>query len=187
MRLAIAPPILFACALAVAVACASPSSRIAYLYTQLEQDAATSDPGAPPDMALLKRREERAKKAREIAAAHGLKGAADHLKASVILVETDDAGDLKLAEDLALEAAREGEPLGFRVAAEAADKVLVKRGLPQRYGTQYEWVPVIKAWRLYPVDARTSDAERRAMGVPPLAELYQGEERLNQTSNPKPK
>ena len=166
-------------------ACAStPASEISRMYKQVEVDEAGRAPGAGPDAGLLERRAQRARRAREIHAAHGLVSASDYLKAAVILDETDETEDLKLAQTLALEAARLGEPLGYRVAAESIDKQLVKQGRPQRYGTQYEWVPVLKSWRLYVVDPLTTDVERKAMGIPPLAELYKTEERLNRNSKP---
>lgn len=159
-------------------ACASSSSQIRRLYAEVQHDPAR-DPGVRPDRELLERRAVRATKAREIAATGELKSASDLLKASVILVESDEAGDLKLAEELALLSARKGETLGLRVAAEAVDKAQIKQGLLQRYGTQYEWVPVLRAWRLYPIDPLTSDADRLAMGIPPMAELLKAEEQLN--------
>jgi len=59
-------------------------------------------------------------------------------------------------------------------------------GAAQRYGTQYIYEPVLRGWRLYPYDVRTTDEERKAMGVPPLSELIKGEELLNQKGKPKP-
>ena len=53
--------------------------------------------------------------------------------------------------------------------------------LPQPYGTQIVWVPVLRGWRLYPVDAATTDADRAAMGIPTLAELESYVEIQNQS------
>ena len=108
-----------------------------------------------------------------------LKTAEERFEAAVILVENDEPADLKLAEVLAQEAATGGEPLAPRVAAEAIDKQRVLAHEPQRYGTQYEWVAVLREWRLYSLDPNTTDSERRAMGVPPLAEIYEIEKKLN--------
>ena len=94
----------------------------------------------------------------------------------------DDLEDLKLSEQLALQSAEQGVQLGRRVAAEAIDKQLVRNRLPQRYGTQYEWVVALRAWRLFPIDPATTDADRRTMGVPPLVEIRAGEEKLNASS-----
>lgn len=105
--------------------------------------------------------------------------AKEQFQASVILVESNDPADWKLSEQLAQQAATGGEHLAPRVVAEAIDKQRVLARMPQRYGTQYEWVAVLAEWRLYPVDPATTDAERQAMGVPPLAEIYELEKKLN--------
>jgi hypothetical protein len=109
----------------------------------------------------------------------------ERFQAAVLLVETNDPADMKLGEQLAQQAAAGGEKLAPRVVAEAIDKQLVLQHLPQRYGTQYEWVTALGGWRLYPVDARTTDADQAAVGVPPLASLYEAEKKLNAAYAPK--
>jgi hypothetical protein len=103
----------------------------------------------------------------------------ERFQAAVLLVETNDPDDLKLAEQLAQQAATGGERLAPRVAAEAIDKQMVLQHLPQRYGTQFEWVTALGGWRLYPIDPKTTDADRAAVGVPPLATIYEQEKQLN--------
>ena len=71
----------------------------------------------------------------------------------------------------------------FEVAAEAIDRELLKGDQPQRYGTQYVYEPIVKKWSLYTWDETTTDAERRAMGVPPLAEALARVEILNNTKS----
>jgi hypothetical protein len=141
--------------------------------------------GVPHDDAAIERQNERAEKVKKIVDANGLKTTEDYFEASLILVQTDDVEMLKLSENLALKAAEMGDKRGFRIAAEAQDRQLVRVGLAQRFGTQYIYEPVLRGWRLYPYDPRTTDAERQAMGVPPLAELLKGEETLNQRGKPK--
>ena len=167
-------------AAAILGACSSGSSgRLGRLYANLRTDAAQRPASALPDPALEARQDKRAAEVREMVGRGEVKSSTDHLQAAVILVETEDATNLALAEKLAMRAAEMGESRGRRVAAEAVDKQLVNRHMPQRYGTQYEWVPVLHAWRLYPIDPKTTDADRRAMGVPPLTALYADEDRLN--------
>jgi len=178
-----APSLLFV--LALAGSCSSTSSQVDRMYRGLHEDV--RDRGADPRAAreLAERNANRAAKIRRIAEAGELEGGPDHLKAAVILVETDDMENLELSLVLALKAVEFGEPLGRRVAAEAIDKQLVKTQQQQKYGTQYEWVPVLSAWRLYPLDPETTDAEREGMGVPRLSELLEGEARLNERFRPK--
>ena len=160
-------------------ACSTPNSRIDRLYTELRSDAAEHPTGSRPDPKLDERHASRAAEVREIIAKDGVKDRATRLHAAVLLAETTNPDDLALAEKIARQVGLDGDKLGFRVAAEAVDKQLVLRRLPQRYGTQYEWVPVLGEWRLYPIDATTTDDDRRAMEVAPLVELYDGEKKMN--------
>ena len=127
----------------------------------------------------LARQTERYQLVHEWRANGTLVSADDLLWASAALVTSDAPKDLDLASELALMAAELGEKRGFTVQAEAADKLLVAQARPQRYGTQYIFEPVHQRWKLYPVDPLTSDVERRSMGIPPLAELLQNVEELN--------
>lgn len=63
------------------------------------------------------------------------------------------------------------------LAAAAEDRLLMRRGVPQRYGTQY--VKRDGRWVLYEVDESVSDEERAAWNVPPLAEAQRRAEQMN--------
>ncbi|GIH59440.1 hypothetical protein [Microbispora siamensis] len=82
---------------------------------------------------------------------------------------------------LGFELARRSAAAGFRparwLAAAALDRWLLHRGLPQRYGTQY--VDTGGRWRLYRVDPATTDEERIAWDVPPLADALRRAEEMN--------
>lgn len=91
--------------------------------------------------------------------------------AGATLVRSDEPMHLVLAESLGASAAVMGEHRGRLVQAEARDRTAILVGEPQPYGTQSVFVPVTGLWRLYAVDPRTSDDDRRAMGLPSLAEL----------------
>ncbi len=168
------------CALAPAIAgCASRAPSIDRLWADLQSEAARTAPLADPDEARAEAQAERARKARELHAAGKLKTAQDHFRAAVILAEAVDRPSLQLADGLGHVAAELGEPRGLRAAAEAIDKLCMLDGRPQRYGTQYVWNEELQAWRLYLVDARTTDEERAAVGVPSYAQLIAAEARLN--------
>jgi hypothetical protein len=173
------PRALWFLAAALAAACSSPSSRLDRLYTNLRTDIADHGDELQLDSKLVQRNAERAAAVREMVQAGEVTKGIDCFHAAVLLVETDDPELLKMSEELAMKAAAQDVPLASRVAAEAIDKQLVKQHLPQRYGTQYEWVSVLHAWRLYPIDPTTTDVARAKMGVPPLAEIRKGQDRLN--------
>jgi len=171
--------VIVALAALVVFACSTPSSKIGRMYASLQEDVAGQKAGGAPDPKLQERHEKRADEVREIVTNEPLDSRESKLHAAVLLVESWKAENLAIAEKLGREVGLAGDQLGYRVAAEAVDKQLVARGLPQHYGTQFEWVFVLQAWRLYPIDPTTTDADRRAMEVHPLAQLYEDEKRMN--------
>jgi hypothetical protein len=54
--------------------------------------------------------------------------------------------------------------------AAATDRLLIKQGKPQKYGTQYRRKNKGSGWELSPVDPRTTDKERVEYDVPILKE-----------------
>jgi len=73
------------------------------------------------------------------------------------------------AHELALRAAELGYAPARWLAAAAYDRWLMGQNRPQKYGTQ-QW-----GGALWAIDPATTDAERVASGVRPLAELRPGE------------
>ena len=131
------------------------------------------------DQNVLKEQEGRYDLLREWRTAGRLTSAEDQLYAAAALVTSDRQADLRLAQELALEAAAQDEARGFTIQAEATDKLLLKAGRPQRYGTQFVYEPVLKRWKLYALDPLTTDEERKAMGIPPLSVLLERVDLLN--------
>lgn len=165
---------------------ATPSKRLERMFVELHEEIGEGALHASKNDDWWSRQNERLKTVRELVAAKQVQTATENLHAAVILVETDSESDLACAHELALTAAELGDPRGFRVAAEALDKLCVKRQLAQKYGTQYVYEPVLRAWRLYPVDPATTDGERAAMGVEPLEKLKAREAELNRAMAKKP-
>lgn len=163
-----------------------PDAKLERMYAELHAELDGRRIGPAEDVNGWTRQEERLKAVRELHARGKIASGRDHLYAAVILVETNREEDLVAAHELAVKAAELGEEKGLRVAAEAQDKLCVKRRVAQKYGTQFVYQPVLKAWRLYPVDPNTSDAERAAMGVESMERLRAREAELNQATGGKP-
>lgn len=170
---------LLALPLVLAAACASGGPSIDRIWSDLEAEAGAATPLAEPDAAAEAARARRAADVRRLVEDEDLRSARDLFRAAVVLAESASPGDWQLAAELGRSAAARGEPLGLRVAAEAIDKDLVAQGLPQRYGTQFTWDDARARWRLHPIDAVTTDAERASMGVPSYAELIAAEVAMN--------
>lgn len=173
-------PLLLGLLLLLSTGCYSPSSALQRLAREQRDDVTARVSSGAEARELEARTHERAQKVRELLADCGSTKASDHLNASLVLVQSNDEFDLVEAQKAGLKAAELGDNRGFRVAAEALDKQMMKQGKMQRYGTQFVWEPVLHAWRLYNTDPRTTDEERKAMGVPPLAQLLEQEKLLNE-------
>lgn len=159
--------------------CATSSARLRGLAQDQHDDVVEPQKSAEDMQALDQRALQRAEKVRQLLSDGAVETAADHYHAALVFVQCKRELELELAHQQGLVAAELGEKRGNRVAAEAFDKLLLKRGLMQRYGTQFVWEAVLSSWRLYPIDPRTTDEERKAMGVPTLAELQEQAAELN--------
>jgi TPR repeat protein len=102
--------------------------------------------------------------------------AEDYYHAAMVLQHGDRRDHYRRAHELARRAAELGHQPGRWLAAAAEDRSLMAAGLPQRYGTQDRTQG--GRWVLWPVDPVTTDAERAAWDVPPLAEARRRAEQL---------
>ena len=73
--------------------------------------------------------------------------------------------------------------LGYKKAlsfyATCLDRLLLKKGKKQKFGTQYIKKNPKSMWKLLPVDPKTSDAERKKFNIAPLKELEDHISKLN--------
>ena len=107
------------------------------------------------------------------------KQADDCFHAAAILAGSSAPEELARAEELARRAlAIDPDLLAARpLVATAVDRRAMVAGKPQKYGTQI--VERDGRWQLHPVDPATTDAERAAMGLPPLADAQARAAALN--------
>jgi hypothetical protein len=101
----------------------------------------------------------------------------DYYYLAMVLQHGGLAEHYHLGFELSRRAAAAGHRPARWLAAAALDRWLMQTGLPQRYGTQY--IGVGGRWALYRVDPATTDDERAAWDVPPLAEAQERAERMN--------
>lgn len=159
--------------------CRTSGERLARMHASYLEETRGAGLAGTLDESYVERQASRRERVRAMVEAGEIHTSEDRIHAAAILLSGSELEDLTLAERLALEAGEAGEPAGFRLAAEAIDRQCVRRGVPQKYGTQAEYAPVLKRWRLYPIDGTVSDAQREAMGLPSLTELRQRAESYN--------
>lgn len=134
---------------------------------------------------LMERDRARLRRVDELLAAGEVRDGDDHYHAAMVFQHGDMLDDYLRARELALKAVDLGNRNGRWLAAAALDRWLMRQGQPQKYGTQYRAEG--ERWRLYDVDGETTDAERAAWDVPPLAECERRAEELDRRSPPRPR
>ncbi len=138
----------------------------------------------PVHRQLRERDAQRRQRVSELLAQGGRSAPDDYFHAALIFQHGETLEDIWQAHELARKAAELGatQSMGSKdshwLAAAALDRWLMYQGKPQKYGTQF--VPDGKCWRLWDVDADTTDAERLANYVPALQEQLTQAERNTQ-------
>lgn len=96
----------------------------------------------------------------------------DYYCAALLMQHGTSDADIQLSHSLAsISDLIDPNPAAKWLAAASWDRYMLRKKLPQWYGTQYEQDPKTRRWRLYAVDAaRVTDAERAALGLPSLRE-----------------
>ncbi len=143
-----------------------------------EQDQADRKGDLP--LNLGERDRDRRQRVTELIAEGALQAPEDYFHAALVFQHGDKLEDYRQAHELAKKAAEQGHPTGRWLAAAAYDRWLMNQGKPQKYGTQYT-ARGDGPYRLWDVDPTTTDEERAAWNVPPLAEALRRAEVLTRT------
>lgn len=124
----------------------------------------------------------RQRRATEILKAGDVRTADDYFNAALIFQHGDKVEDTELALALATTATRlDSSNKDAKVlTAQAWDRILVKRGKPQWYGTQFFKNKATGKWELSPTDpTAVSEAQREALGIPTISETKAHLDALN--------
>lgn len=159
-------PIHFGCASAPSVVLDAPPAQ---MYEAMSKDMDRRGGSAAVFEATIDRQEKRYAEMARRAQENELSTAEEYFYAGAILVRSSDMQHLLLAESIGRQATILGDKRGRPVAAEAVDRQAFQEGVAQTYGTQYAYNYVTGNWQLYLVKPETTDADRAAVGLPPLA------------------
>lgn len=131
--------------------------------------------------AVSKRDEARRVRAAEILAADGAKVSIDYYHAAMVYQHGKGTEDIAKAHELALKALSI-EPVHEKarwLAAASEDRLLMREGKPQKWGTQFHKATETGPWELWKVDPTITDEERKKWNVPSLAEAQARADRMN--------
>lgn len=116
---------------------------------------------------------QRRKQVVAILADGGARTSEDYYNAALIYQHGDTAEEIELAYSLATLAVKldpDNGPAKWLTAA-AWDRIMMRLGKPQWYGTQYVRPKGADHWQLYTIDEKAvTDDDRKSLGVPSLAQ-----------------
>ncbi|OGM95002.1 hypothetical protein A2524_02835 [Candidatus Wolfebacteria bacterium RIFOXYD12_FULL_48_21] len=87
--------------------------------------------------------------------------------------------DYKTAIKLSEQSIKKGYQKAKWLHAAGTDRLLIKQGKKQKFGTQFFKKSAKSKWALAPIKKGMTDEERARFNVPPLAELKAQVERMN--------
>ncbi len=163
-------------------------SAIESLYAQDRVDRAEVAAGRLPPAALDARDNRRCRIVRQLLldghVDDDLLRPHDAYRAAMVFQHGPGIASIRRARRLAMRAARCGLAEARQLAAAALDRRLMYEGKPQKYGTQYRREG--GQWFLWPINPRTSDAERAKWAVPPVADAVALAHRWNNADEHRP-
>lgn len=148
------------------------------LYKADRQERVNQPKAPTPEYREMRARDlKRRERVMELVGVQTLHTAEDHYHAAWIMNHGDTADDAKHAHILALRSTELGHRPARWLAAATYDRWQMYQGKPQKYGTNYIYDGHRE--RLWDVDPQTTDEERAAWDVPPLAEQLRKAEGAN--------
>src|SRR5437588_9898764 len=126
---------------------------------------------------VLQRDRARRQRVKELVGSKALQDPEDYFHAAMVFQHGEALDDFWQAHVLARRGMELGHPNCRWLTAAAYDRWLMNQRKPQKYGTQYTSRDN-EPYRLWDVDPTTTDEERAAMNVPPLAEALRHAEEL---------
>src|SRR5215471_14529068 len=154
------------------------NTELQALYEQGQADRGVFFEQVDHEQLQQVRERDRARRRRveELVRSEALQAREDYFHAAMVFQHGETLDDYWQAHELAKRGAELGHPNCRWLAAAAYDRWLMNQGKPQKYGTQYIF-DGDEPYRLGDYDPTTTDEERAAWNVPPLAEaLKQAEE-----------
>jgi len=128
---------------------------------------------------FIKRDAARKNKIKEMFKKGILKTGRDYYIAAMIFHHGLNISDAKKAVDFSQRSFNLGYGKARWLYAAAIDRLLMKKKKKQKFGTQFFKKTSKSKWILYPIDPKTTDAERVQFNVPSLEEMKRMVKKLN--------
>lgn len=128
---------------------------------------------------FIKRDKERKILVAEMIKNKKLKSGLDFYMAAMIFHHGPTIQDSKKAINLIKKSVDLGYKKALSFYATALDRLLVRQGKEQKFGTQYQKKSDKELWKILPYDLKTSDEERFKYNLPSLSEMKNNIDKLN--------
>jgi hypothetical protein len=159
------------------------NKELRLLYETDKQERIDQPKVNTPEYRSMRARDlQRRERVMDMLAANQLTTAEDYFHAAHIMNHGDTIEDARNAHNLALRSSELGYRPARWLAAASYDRWQMYQGKPQKYGTNYVYDG--REDRLWDVDPETTDKERAAWDVPPLAEQLRKAQEANQHKIP---
>jgi hypothetical protein len=159
------------------------NDELARLYKSDKEERINQPRANTPEYRAMRAQDlERRERVRELVEANELHTGEDYYHAAHIMNHGDTLEDAKTAHRLALRSSELGHRPARWLAAASYDRWQMYQGKPQKYGTNYVYDG--QKDRLWDVDPNTTDEERAAWDVPPLAEQLRKAQEANLHKHP---
>ena len=136
--------------------------------------------GADGDFAMIEKRDiERKNIVKRLLREGAVITGRDFYIAAMIFHHGQSLADYKTALKLAKESNKKGYQKAKWLCAGVTDRLLMKQGKKQKFGTQFIRKNPRSKWVLAPIEKGMTDEERKQFNVPPLAELKAQIEEMN--------
>lgn len=129
---------------------------------------------------ISRRDRERRKKVKQFLGDGKVTTGKDYYNASMIFHHSSSIAHIKKANTLAKKSAELGYKKAKWLYAGTLDRLFIKQGKKQKFGTQYFKKSSLGKWYLYPVDLKTTNEERVSYNVLSLKEIKKMIEKMNQ-------
>lgn len=154
------------------------NAELTRLYTEDQADR-TGNMETADWAAISARDTARQERVHQILAEGGARTGDDYYHAAMVFQHGDTNDEIAKAHELSLKAVEldPEHPSARWLAAASKDRLLMRQGKPQLYGTQFRKVD--GKWILYEVDPSVTDEERAKWDCPPLAIAKKRLEEMN--------
>lgn len=154
------------------------NAELERLYTEDQADRAAGADKIDWEV-VSKRDAARQARVKQILAEGGAKAADDYFHAAMVFQHGSTDEEIGKAHELSLKAAEldPTHPTARWLAAASKDRLLMRQGKPQLYGTQFKKVD--GKWILWDVDPSVTDEQRAEWDVPPLEVAKKRLEEMN--------